>query len=75
MSTFRVALAQMNPTVGDLAGNTSKILEIMAQARQAGADLLAFPELTLTGYRTDGDDGQVQIRRADGRIVLHKDGN
>lgn len=32
-------------------------------------------ELTLTGYRTDGDDGQVQIRRADGRIVLHKDGN
>ncbi len=50
MSTFRVALAQMNPTVGDLAGNTSKILEIMAQARQAGADLLAFPELTLTGY-------------------------
>jgi NAD+ synthase (glutamine-hydrolysing) len=50
MSFFRVALAQMNPTVGDLSGNTERILQTMQEARELGADLLAFPELALTGY-------------------------
>ena len=50
MRSFRVALAQINVTVGDLEGNTSKILEGIEQARQAGADLVAFPELTIPGY-------------------------
>ncbi|NMA27162.1 MAG: NAD+ synthase, partial [Burkholderiales bacterium] len=50
MSFFRVALAQMNPTVGDLSGNTERILQTMQEARALGTDLLAFPELALTGY-------------------------
>ncbi len=50
MLSLRVALAQINPTVGDLDGNRAKILEYMERARQAGADLVAFPELALTGY-------------------------
>jgi len=50
MNTFRVALAQINPTVGDLGGNTDLVLDYIARARTAGADLVAFPELALTGY-------------------------
>ena len=47
---FRLALAQINPTVGDLPGNTAMMLECMRQAREGGADLVAFPELATTGY-------------------------
>ncbi|RKY62363.1 MAG: NAD+ synthase [Candidatus Latescibacterota bacterium] len=50
MSTFRIALAQMNATVGDLEGNAEKVLRFAEEAREAGADLVAFPELALTGY-------------------------
>ncbi|MHB0871554.1 MAG: NAD+ synthase, partial [Chloroflexota bacterium] len=50
MLSLRVALAQINPTVGDLEGNRAKILRYMEQAKAAGADLVAFPELALTGY-------------------------
>lgn len=50
MRTLRLALAQMNATVGDLAGNFEKIVAFTGQARALGADILAFPELTLTGY-------------------------
>jgi NAD+ synthase (glutamine-hydrolysing) len=48
--SLRVALAQINPTVGDLAGNSEKIREWLERAKAAGADLVAFPELALTGY-------------------------
>ena len=47
---LRVALAQINVTVGDLEGNTRKILASMRQAHEAGAHLVCFPELALTGY-------------------------
>ena len=47
---LRVALAQLNPTVGDLEGNGCKVIEWTERAREAGADLVAFPELFLTGY-------------------------
>jgi NAD+ synthase (glutamine-hydrolysing) len=47
---LRVALAQLNPTVGDLEGNGRKAIEWTERARAAGADLVAFPELFLTGY-------------------------
>ena len=47
---FRIALAQINSTVGDLAGNEAKIAEGIARAREVGADLVAFPELAVTGY-------------------------
>ena len=50
MRTFRIAMAQMNPTVGDLAGNARKIIIGIREARKAKADLVAFPELALTGY-------------------------
>ncbi len=47
---MRIALAQINNTVGDLDGNAAKILEFARQAEQAGAEVVAFPELALTGY-------------------------
>ena len=47
---FRIALAQINATVGDLAGNEAKIVDGIARAREAGADLVALPELAVTGY-------------------------
>ena len=47
---FRVALAQINTTVGDLAGNAAKILEGMERAKDVHADVVAFPELAITGY-------------------------
>ncbi|MSQ32447.1 MAG: NAD+ synthase [Dehalococcoidia bacterium] len=50
MRTMRIALAQINPTVGDLQGNRNKILEHIAEARSRGADLVAFPELSVCGY-------------------------
>jgi len=50
MKPIRIALAQINATVGDLAGNARKIKEGIQQARELGVDLLAFPELAVTGY-------------------------
>ena len=47
---MRIALAQINPIVGDLKGNREWILTHIDGARQAGADLLVFPELATTGY-------------------------
>ncbi|MBV9257414.1 MAG: NAD+ synthase, partial [Ktedonobacteraceae bacterium] len=47
---LRVALAQINPTVGDLDGNTNKILANMRKAHEEGAHVVCFPELMLTGY-------------------------
>ena len=50
MRRLRVALAQINTTVGDLDGNSALILKALNQAGRAGADIVAFPELTVTGY-------------------------
>lgn len=47
---MRLALAQLNPTVGDLEGNARKVLDAAAWARERGARLIVFPELFLTGY-------------------------
>ena len=47
---MRLALCQMNPTVGDIAANAARIREGIDQAREAGADLMLFGELALTGY-------------------------
>jgi len=47
---MKVALAQINPTVGDLEGNSEKILDYHRQAKLAGADLVVFSEMALTGY-------------------------
>ncbi len=50
MDGLRIALAQLNTTVGNLSGNAAKILDYAGQAAAAGADLVVFPELALTGY-------------------------
>jgi len=50
METLRVALAQLNTTVGDFEGNRAKILDAATRAAEAGADLVAYPELAITGY-------------------------
>ncbi|NBU57511.1 MAG: NAD+ synthase [Actinobacteria bacterium] len=47
---LRLALAQVNPTVGDLAGNAALIVGSTAQAKSAGAHIVIFPEMILTGY-------------------------
>src|SRR5713226_5395538 len=47
---IRIGLAQVNTTVGDLEGNTHLITEWIGRARDEGADIVAFPELALTGY-------------------------
>ncbi len=50
VTILRVALAQLNPTVGDLDGNLAKLLQAYGEAEQAGCDIVAFPELSVTGY-------------------------
>ena len=47
MRTFRLALAQINPTVGDLDGNTRKIIRMIEEARHLHVDLVAFPEMAI----------------------------
>jgi len=50
MANLRIALAQIDTCVGDLEANTRAVLEWTRRAAQAGADLVAFPEMTVTGY-------------------------
>lgn len=50
MSNFRLALAQLDPTVGDLAGNAQLIKSAAQRAQEQDCDLLALPEMMLTGY-------------------------
>ncbi|MEW6585002.1 MAG: NAD+ synthase, partial [Nitrospirota bacterium] len=50
MKSLRIALAQINPTVGDLKGNSEKIARYIKQAKDIGVDLVVFPELAITGY-------------------------
>ena len=47
---IRIALAQINSTVGDLSGNTAKICSYIDKAKNLDVDLIAFPELAITGY-------------------------
>ena len=49
---FRLTMAQLNPTVGDLTGNAAKARAAWATARDAGADMLALPEMFIAGYQT-----------------------
>ena len=47
---MRIGLAQINTTVGDLKGNVAKVLDYARQAHDSNCDVVAFPELTITGY-------------------------
>ena len=50
MSELRIALSQINLTVGDIDGNATKIASSLDRARESRVDVVLFPELTLTGY-------------------------
>ena len=50
--TFRLTLAQLNPTVGDIAGNIAKARAAWAEGKSAGADMVALTEMFVTGYQT-----------------------
>ena len=47
---MKIALGQINPTVGDFSGNATKIIQFALRARSAGAGLILFPELSVSGY-------------------------
>jgi len=47
---LRIALAQVNSTVGDLAGNSASVVDWTRRAAAAGAAVVVFPEMMLTGY-------------------------
>ena len=71
MSRLRIALGQFNATVGDFAGNASRIAEMIEQARVAGSHVVAFPELAITGYPPE----DLLLRAAfleENRRVLHE---
>ena len=50
MRTFRITMVQMNPTLGDLEGNTRLICRGIKEGRKAKSDAVVFPELAVTGY-------------------------
>lgn len=50
MPSLRIGLAQLNTVVGDIDGNASRIIELMDRANAAACDIVAFPELAITGY-------------------------
>ncbi len=50
MTVLRIALAQLNPTVGDIDGNLAQLIDTYDRAEVAGCDIVAFPELSTTGY-------------------------
>ncbi|MCX5813778.1 MAG: NAD+ synthase [Proteobacteria bacterium] len=78
MKTLRIALAQINPTVGDLKGNTDKIIEYIKKAKGHDTDIVAFPELAITGYPPEDllfNKGFIKDNIAClGRIIPHTEG-
>ena len=66
---MRVALAQIDPTLGDVNANFELARETIAEARQRGADLVVFPELSLTGYALGQISHEVSIEIQDERIT------
>ena len=69
---MRLALAQINPIVGDLAGNRSLILERLEDAKGAGADLVPAPEGAVAHARGGVDEGGVAQRLAGAvRVLVH----
>lgn len=69
MAMLRIALAQIAPRLGDLEANLERHHGLLAEARAAGAGLVVFPELGLTGYLLQDLAGEVAMRRDDPRIV------
>ena len=61
---LRIAMAQINPVVGDISGNVELIKSSVVQARDAGADVIVFPEMVLTGYPVEDLALRPAFRRA-----------
>jgi NAD+ synthase (glutamine-hydrolysing) len=61
---LRVALAQINPTVGDLAGNSALIRANLKEGKKAGAHVIVFPEMILTGYPVEDLATRPSFQRA-----------
>lgn len=59
--TYRVAAVQMEPKLGDVAGNRAAILGLLKQAIDGGADLVVFPECALTGYGFDSREAALAV--------------
>jgi predicted amidohydrolase len=66
--TIRIALAQIAPRLGALDDNLARHVELLGQARTAGADLVVFPELGLTGYQLQDLAAEVAMRLDDPRL-------
>ncbi|MEP2531881.1 NAD+ synthase [Shimia sp.] len=62
--TFRLTMAQANPTMGDLNGNAAKVRAIWAEAKAAGSDLVAFPEMFIVGYNAQDLIKKPALQRA-----------
>jgi NAD+ synthase (glutamine-hydrolysing) len=60
----KIALGQINPTVGDFSGNAAKIIQFALQARSAGAGLILFPELSVCGYPPRDSGREALVRGA-----------
>ncbi|MEO6886820.1 MAG: NAD+ synthase [Jatrophihabitantaceae bacterium] len=77
MPQLRLALAQVNYTVGDLAGNAAHVVMAVRDAAAGGAQLVAFPEMTLTGYPPEDLVLRASFRRASvtalGRLAAELD--
>ena len=69
MPQLRLALAQLNPTVGDLTGNADLVLRRAREAANAGAHIVAFPEMMLTGYPVEDLALRTSFARASQRAV------
>lgn len=64
LTQLRVALAQINPTLGEIAGNGALIKKYVQHARDAGAHLILFPEMTVTGYPVEDLAYRQSLQRA-----------
>lgn len=69
MEPLRIALAQIAPRLGDVGANLERHHALLADARGAGAGLVVFPELGLTGYLLQDLAGEVAMRRTDPRLA------
>ena len=58
-----VALAQINPTVGDLSGNSALVISYVKQAQAHGAHIIVFPEMVVTGYPVEDFNKKCQINQ------------
>lgn len=75
---MKLLLAQLNPIVGDISGNTDKVLAAIKQGKEQGADLILFPELVLCGYPAEDflllPDFEKQVSRHLERVVEASEG-